>query len=1060
MYAAKGRNVLQEDLPRGMEAVAGPVVRDDNSMHVFLSYQSRDLEAAQRLAEALRRHQPDVDIFLAPRVLTAGAYWLPRLAEALANADAMLLLVGPHVGPWQELEYYEAQRLSRQADRGGRPLIVPVVMTDQAPGLPFLDLLHRVFAADPAEPQVVEKVLSALAGSKPTGAPPLWSEFSPYKGLPSLTSADAAFFFGRDQLTAEILATLTRHGDRVIALIGASGVGKSSVAQAGVLAALKSQLTPGGECEWPAALADSRRWLQVTIRPGEAPLKELSFAFVRLITDSGFEQDREAAGWAERFEQGATLADLLRVIRSNLQERTHSDISPTFMVYVDQGEEIYSRAPHAQARAFSLLLSEAARQSDVRVLLSIRADYYGALQADAPLFAATRRIDVPPLQTDALELVIRGPAERLGARFDYSEMPAGIAAAAAGEAGALPLLSYLLSDMWRDMQARGDGVLRWLDRPELIDIAAPLRERAERYRKSNESRERVLRRLFTLRLAHVPREGEAVRRRARRSECTAEEWTMAETLASAEWRLLTLNAAEGGSDPTAEVAHEQLLRKWPTLRRWLEQEREFLIWRGEVEPDRLEWLRLPPAERNGALLMGRRLARARQWLAARPDDIDPDDRAFIVASENAELEQRNKALLDEHRLQEANLEAALHRAAASKKVARRTAIGAVGVALGGAVAAGFYKRADDANQRRLRQVDDLRNFWARQESAADTKEVVAGEEETVRVPEGANQGGSPDPKPTWGLEAVGAHRSRYTGRGCVVALLGTGIDAGHESFRGVTLVQKDFSGDGNGDRHGHSTHTAGTIFGRPVEGHRVGVAPGITQVLVAKVLKDTGAGSTSAIRAGLLWALNHPIRADVICAPMGNDQAQSLAARLDGKQADRDVLEALAWGLHEYLEELRFYRSISVLAALVDKGAVLVMPAGNDSVDARRVPVTSSLSAIEGVLSVGAVEPTAGRFKVTDYSNAMPTLCAPGNAVLSARAGGRVEAQSGTSASCAHAAGVAALWWERLRAEHGDDAVTSRMVVEAMLKHARTDVFVAGVQARDRGAGLIQAPLG
>jgi hypothetical protein len=61
--------------------------------------------------------------------------------------------------------------------------------------------------------------------------------------------------------------------------------------------------------------------------------------------------------------------------------------------------------------------------------------------------------------------------------------------------------------------------------------------------------------------------------------------------------------------------------------------------------------------------------------------------------------------------------------------------------------------------------------------------------------------------------------------------------------------------------------------------------------------------------------------------------------------------------------------------------------------------------------------------------------------------------------SCAHAAGVAALWWERLRAEHGHDQVTSRMVVDAMLQHARTDLFADDVQDNERGAGLVQAPL-
>ncbi len=221
-------------------------------------------------------------------------------------------------------------------------------------------------------------------------------------------------------------------------------------------------------------------------------------------------------------------------------------------------------------------------------------------------------------------MIIRRPAERLGARFDSAEMPARIAAATASEAGALPLLSYLLSDMWLDMQSRGDGIMRWKDRPELIDIAAPLRDRAERYRLQHLDQERALQRLFTLRLAHVPREGEPVRRRARRSECGPEEWALAETLAGTEWRLLILSAPDAGFEPIAEVAHEQLLRKWPTLRRWLDSERDLLIWKGEVEVDRREWEKLAPAERATGLLGGRRLSRARQWLATSADEREAD----------------------------------------------------------------------------------------------------------------------------------------------------------------------------------------------------------------------------------------------------------------------------------------------------------------------------------------------------------------------------------------------------------------------------------------------------
>jgi hypothetical protein len=711
------------------------------------------------------------------------------------------------------------------------------------------------------------------------------------------------------------------------------------------------------------------------------------------------------------------------------------------------------------------LLAEAARQPDFHVLASLRADYYGQLQADAALFPATQRIDIPPLRADRPEMVIRRPAEQLGASFDSPEMPTQIAAATASEPGALPLLSYLMSDMWSAMQARGDGVLRWSERPELIDVAAPLRERAEQYRVRHPAKENALRRLFTLRLAHVPREGQAVRRRARKAECKGDEWAIAETLAGSAWRLLTLNAPDTGLEPIAEVAHEQLLRKWPTLTRWLDEQREFLIWKGEIEVDRREWEKLPQAERAMGLLSGRRLLRARQWLSSHGDDIPADDRAFIAESDAAETEARNKALLDQQRLKEAELRGALEREAATKKIARRTVIGTIAVAATGGAAGFVGYRAIQAEEQRRRAVSefdnqqaDLRNFWI-QQGDTSTSTVGTTPEDIRELPTGTGVSGAGNAVSTWGITAVGAERSRYTGKGCVVALVGTGIDASHPAFGGLTLIQKDFTGTGNGDRNGHDTHTAGTIFGRLVDNQRFDVAPGVTQVLVAKVLDDSGVGTKEAILAGMQWAANHPRRVDVIYVGLGLDYVQQMSARIDPHSSSDAKNAAVAQGLREYLQLLRTYQSFSVVAASIGKGAVLIMPAGNDSIAGVRVPVTSPISVAQGVISVGAVEQGPNGYKVARFSNSLPTLCAPGTDIRSASIGGGVRSLSGTSMACAHAAGVAALWWEYLRSRNPGEAVTSRMVADAMLQAVRTDVFTADVQDIERGVGLIQAPL-
>ena len=110
---------------------------------------------------------------------------------------------------------------------------------------------------------------------------------------------------------------------------------------------------------------------------------------------------------------------------------------------------------------------------------------------------------------------------------------------------------------------------------------------------------------------------------------------------------------------------------------------------------------------------------------------------------------------------------------------------------------------------------------------------------------------------TWGVAAVGADASARTGAGVVVAVLDTGIDATHPAFTGVELVEQDFSGSGNGDKQGHGTHCAGTIFGRDVDGMRIGVARGVGRALIGKVLDDNGSGDSDMIFSGIQWAIQN-----------------------------------------------------------------------------------------------------------------------------------------------------------------------------------------------------------
>lgn len=222
------------------------------------------------MADELATRDPSLSVFFDRYDLRAGAFWIPALSDAIGEADAVIILLGvDSPGPWQRLEYFEA--LNRKAKEPQFP-IVPVLLPSATPRLPFLYQLHQLQLADPTAMGALDPLLAALRGeSAPTPSEP-WRTMNPYRGLLAMTDADADFFFGREQLTADILERL-RRGERLLTLVGNSGVGKSSLVQAGMVAALRRQLWPAGDARaWPGDLRESRSWLVLTMKPGETPL--------------------------------------------------------------------------------------------------------------------------------------------------------------------------------------------------------------------------------------------------------------------------------------------------------------------------------------------------------------------------------------------------------------------------------------------------------------------------------------------------------------------------------------------------------------------------------------------------------------------------------------------------------------------------------------------------------------------------------------------------------------------------------------------------------------------
>lgn len=324
-------------------------------------------------------------------------------------------------------------------------------------------------------------------------------------------------------------------------------------------------------------------------------------------------------------------------------------------------------------------------------------------------------------------------------------------------------------------------------------------------------------------------------------------------------------------------------------------------------------------------------------------------------------------------------------------------------------------------------------------------------EPVERLPEDAPSDDEP-----WGLGVVRATSSTFTGEGIKVAVLDTGIDAEHEAFRGVDIMQRDFTGEGDGDTDGHGTHCAGTIFGQPVKGVRIGVALGVRQALIAKVIGSHG-GSTESLLKAIQWALDNG--ANIISMSLGMDFPGFVNTLVkNGYPADLATSKAL----EGYLENVQLFASLAAFVrhnSRMFNGALLIAAAGNESRrshDPNHVITVAPPAAADGIIAVGAVAETSSGFAVAPFSNSNPDVSAPGVDILSAQSGGGLVKMSGTSMAVPHVAGVATLWAEKLRRTLR--GISATQLSQKLIGTATLETPRGQVTSVDVGIGIVQAP--
>jgi class 3 adenylate cyclase/WD40 repeat protein len=423
---------------------------------------------------------------------------------------------------------------------------------------------------------------------EPDGTPPA-PVACPYKGLVSFQPADAGDFHGRELLVAELIARLV--SSRFLAVIGASGSGKSSAVRAGLLPALARGAVPG-----------SQTWLPVVMTPGTDPAASLTAALATVHPGE-----------------------------------------PSVLI-VDQFEELWTTSEPASRAAFLDLLADAADDASgsLVTVVTVRADYYGRL-AEHPRLAALvadSQVLVGPMRPSELRAAIERPAAVAGLTLEPG-LAQTIIDDAAEEPGALPLVSTALLETWERRRGRSLTVSGYAEAGGVRGAIAHLAEAA--YAELDPEQQEAAQRVLS-RLAAPGDGGDDVARPLPLAELADDPTGLAVLDRLATRRLVTVSSS------SAQVAHEALLREWPRLRSWLDTDRDGRRLHQQIASAATEW---DTGDRDpGALLRGVRLAAASDFQVTQPTRLSAVERDFIAASEQARTSELTRARRTTRRFQQ------------------------------------------------------------------------------------------------------------------------------------------------------------------------------------------------------------------------------------------------------------------------------------------------------------------------------------------------------------------------------------------------------------------------
>jgi formylglycine-generating enzyme required for sulfatase activity/archaellum biogenesis ATPase FlaH len=459
-----------------------------------------------------------------------------------------------------------------------------------------------------------EQVPPTTSTTEPQSSEPAAGE-PPFKGLHYFAEQDSANFFGREQLTERLSQRV--YQNQLIAVIGASGSGKSSLVRAGLIPSIR-------QARYAPSQAAQQHWQILLLTPGAHPNTQLA--------NSLTQQSNSVLDTAQLIDAMHKEARSATLAAMRLLDQHEPKAQQRLLLVIDQFEEIFTLCHDPQERS-SFIDNLLALQQDQRIVLVLvlRADFFN----EAAQIAALRQpiedkqILVGPMDEQELRRAIEEPARRNNWQFEPGLVDLLLREVAKGN-GSLPLLAHALLAIWQKRQGR---LMTLKAYAEIGGMRGALMQTADSvyYQQLTPSQQPIARNIF-LRLLALSDVVQITRRRASLSELISSAGS--EPQVEQVLQMLTNARLITTSNDTAEVAHEALIEEWPTLHQWLAEERDSILIHNRLADATNDWLRL---ERNPDLLYrGSHLAKVLDWLKTEQRSISLNERAFLDASSAAQ----------------------------------------------------------------------------------------------------------------------------------------------------------------------------------------------------------------------------------------------------------------------------------------------------------------------------------------------------------------------------------------------------------------------------------------